>query len=283
MTFHLHVGAHKTATTHLQATLIRHRDRLVEAGVQFERPDDIRALLGPGRRAAVQMGPIPSFRRAIAARRLARLDQGRRRLIVSDENSLGVCPEIFERELLYPTAYRRITAWRCLAKRRDTVVYLCIRNYAPFLSAAAAQIIRKRPAFAPSADSLAALAKMPRRWGDVIGDIRRALPGARLRLWAFEDHQALLPILLREKTGLTLKPVNRRPMATPSVDAVTAFRTATRRHRPVLDEMAKLHPITEQNPKFSLWTPALAEALTEMYRADVAAIRCDLGEDFLSP
>lgn len=283
MTLHLHIGAHKTATTHLQATLIKHRAVLAEAGVQLERPDDIRAVIGSGRRAAVQMGPIPSFRLAGASRRLAKLDLGLERLVISDENCLGLCPELFQREMLYPTAFRRMTVWRQLARQRPTVVYMCIRNYATFFSGAFVQTIRNKTVFKPDPDSLAAIAEMPRRWGDVIADIRRALPEARLRVWDFEDHQALLPALLFEKTGLDLQPVRRRPMATPSADAITAFRKIRRMRRPPLEQLAKRHPITDQNPKFSLWTAAQNAALTEMYQADEAALRRDLGEDFLRP
>jgi len=283
MTFHLHIGAHKTATTHLQATLIKHRDLLAEAGVQFERPDVVRAVIGSGRRVAVQMGPIPSFRRAGASRRLAALDQGWDRLVISDENSLGLCPELFQRELLYPTAFRRLTIWRRLAAQRETMVYVCVRNYAAFFSSAYVQTIRNRAIIAPDADSLAALARMPRRWGDVVHDIRRALPRARLRVWAFEDHFALLPALLQEIAGQTMKPVRRRPMATPSVDAIAAFRSKSRKRRKPLDHLARKHPITDQNPKFSLWSTAQAKALTEIYKHDVEALRRDLGEDFLHP
>lgn len=283
MTLHLHIGAHKTATTHLQATLIKHRALLAEAGVQFERPDNIRAVIGPGRRAAVQMGPFPSFRRAGASRRLAALDQGRNRLVISDENSLGLCPELFQRELLYPTAYRRMAIWRRLAAQREALIYLCIRNYGAFFSSAYVQTIRNKPIVAPDSDSLASLARMPRRWGDIIQDIRCALPGARLRVWTFEDHFALLPDLLQEKTGLTLQPVRRRPMATPSTDAIAAFRSVARRRRQPLDKLAKEHPITDENPKFSLWSAAQSKALTEMYEDDVTALRRDLGEDFLRP
>ncbi len=283
MTLHLHIGAHKTATTHLQATLIKHRAELAKAGVQYERPDDIRAAIGPGRRAAVQMGPIPSFRRTGASRRLAKMDQGTERLVLSDENSLGLCPELFQRELLYPTAYRRLTVWRRLAAQRKTVIYLCIRDYAAFFSGAYVQTIRKKSIMAPDQDSLAALARMPRRWGDVIDDVRRAVPGAYLRVWAFEDHFALLPALLQEQTGLDLQPVRRRPMATPSGAAVAEFRRVARRRRRPLDQLAKEHPITADNPKFSLWSDTQKASLTEMYEADVADLRRDLGEDFLSP
>lgn len=263
--------------------MIKHRAILAEAGVQFERPDNVRALIGPGRRAAVQMGPIPSFRRTGASRRLAKLDQGRDRLVISDENSLGLCPELFQRELLYPTAYRRMMVWRRLAAQRPTVIYLCIRNYADFFSGSFVQTIRTKSVLAPDADCLAAIAKMPRRWGEIIRDIRRAVPDAHLRMWAFEDYKPLLPTLLQEMTGMALQPVRRQPMATPSMAAIEAFQNVARRRRPPMEAFATEHPISESNPKFSLWSAAQTAALTEMYEADLAELRRDFGEEFLRP
>ena len=280
MTLHLHVGAHKTATTHLQATLIRHRAQLAEAGVKFLRPDDIRALIGSGRRAAARMGAFPSIRRSGAARRLARLDQGAGRIVLSDENSLGQCIEIFRRNSLYPTAMRRLTIWRRLAAQRETIVYLSIRNHAEFLSGAYVQSIRNAPLHRPE---VRRLAEMPRRWTDIAEDIRLALPGARLRVWAYEDYTALTPRILREMTGLTLQPVRRRPMATPSAAAVAALDTSARPSDKALQALAADHPITPDNPKFTLWSAAQTRALTAMYDEDLATLRRDLGEDFLGP
>ncbi len=72
-------------------------------------------------------------------------------------------------------------------------------------------------------------------------------------------------------------------MATPSGEAVAEFRRVARRRRRPLGQLAKEHPITADNPKFSLWTDTQKASLTEMYEADVADLRRDLGEDFLSP
>lgn len=282
MTLHLHIGAHKTATTHLQATLIRHRAQLAEAGVQFERPDTIRALIGPGRRASAAMGPFPSLRRAAAVRRLAQLDNGSKRILISDENSLGLCAEIFSRELLYPTARRRLQVWRRLCDHRRVIVYLSLRNYAHFFSAAYVQMIRKAPYFELDEITLASLIKMPRRWTDVVQDVRRALPNARVKCWAFEDYDALSSQLILDLTGQTLAPVQRRPMATPSAGAIQAYHRTPKRRRLTLQQFAEEHPIDADTPKFSLWTEDQTEALTELYERDLSVLRAELGEDFLT-
>ena len=91
----------------------------------------------------------------------------------------------------------------------------------------------------------------------------------------------MLPTLLHEQTGLDLQPVKRRPMATPSSAAVAAFRKVARKRRLPLDQYAKQHPITDENPKFSLWTAEQSATLIEMYQDDVTTLCHDLGEDFL--
>ena len=283
MGLHLHIGAHKTATTHLQATLIRGRAALAKAGVQVERPDDIRALIGAGARAAALAGPLPSLRRAGAAGRLARLDAGAARLVISDENSLGLCAEIFEQHLIYPTARRRLTIWRRLAARRETVVYLGVRSYDAFLSGAFVQSIRKTARPLPHPDALAALRLLPRRWPDIVADIRYALPGARIKAWAFEAYPQLSSRLTQELTGQILPAINRRPMATPSQEAVRLFLKNPAGARTPLHHLAADHPITGDNPKFSLWSDDDSAAMAENYASDLATLRADLGEDFLTP
>ncbi len=286
MTFHLHLGAHKTASTHLQATLIKHRAMLAEAGVKFVRPDDIRTLIGSGQRAAVSMGALPSFRLARARRRLAHLDQGQDRIVISDENSLGQCAEMFQRELLYATSRRRLSVWGRLAAKRKTVVYLSVRNYAHFLSGSYVQSIRNADYFMPSSESLVAISRMPRRWGNVVEDIRNALPDARILVWAYEDYALLQRSLLERMTGLELSPVNRRPMATPSTGAVAQFGALSQRNGAALteitlDQFAKKNPISDRNTRFSLWNEDQSATLTKMYVSDLEKLRRDLGEDFL--
>ncbi|MEO0362077.1 MAG: hypothetical protein AAF322_13260, partial [Pseudomonadota bacterium] len=99
MPLHLHLGAHKTGSTHLQATLRRDRAALEADGLRLVPPEQARA--GRGGLAG----------RLVAGRRLARLTAGEGLTLASDENTLGLCAEIVAAGALYPDARARIALW----------------------------------------------------------------------------------------------------------------------------------------------------------------------------
>ncbi|MEL6685770.1 MAG: hypothetical protein AAFQ00_10775, partial [Pseudomonadota bacterium] len=85
-----HIGAHKTATSHLQRSLLRAGDALAAAGVRYYGPDyfrlpghSIQALFGfrPGTKGGGAMRP--------AAEQLALLQQDGHRIVLSEENFIG--------------------------------------------------------------------------------------------------------------------------------------------------------------------------------------------------
>ena len=285
MTFHLHVGAHKTASTHLQATLRKNRAVLADAGIAWHGPDDVRALVKTDQGASARMGAVPSLRRFRAMQRLAQLDANANRIVASDENSLGRCAEIFRSHALYPTAYDRMRLWRKLSSRRPTTVYLALRDYGAFFSGAYIQAIRNAAFFEPGAADKVALVDAARGWVDVVADIRRAMPNARTIVWRYEDYEAMRSDLILRLTGHALAPVHRRPMATPSAAAFAAA-AAARKPGEVLSahgltSATQAHPVTTDSPCFSLWTVDEARRLSARYREDVERLRTDLGEDFL--
>lgn len=285
MTFHLHVGAHKTASTHLQATLQKNRAVLAEAGIAWHRPDDVRALVKTDQGASARMGALPSLRRFRAMQRLAQLDANADRIVASDENSFGRCAEIFRSRALYPTAYDRMRLWRKLSSHRSATVYLAIRDYSRFFSGAYIQAIRNAAFFEPSKADRTALVDAARGWLDVVADVRRALPNARIIVWRYEDYEAVRDDLILRLTGHALAPVRRRPMATPSA-AAFAVAAAARKPGEVLSvqgltSATQAHPVTTDNPRFSLWAADEAQRLSARYREDVERLRTDLGEDFL--
>lgn len=285
MTFHLHLGAHKTASTHIQATLKKHRQGLAADGVMYHAPEDVQTLIRSGGHASAQMRALPSLRRAVASRRLLRLDTDVDRIVASHENSLGLCTEIFRARQLYPTAYRRLMIWRRLAERRPITIYLAIRNYAPFFSGAYIQAIRNAAFFEPDTAEKTDLITLPRRWPDVVKDIGKALPGARLIVWRYEDYPEISSSVLKSMTGQTPTPVQRRPMATPSQIAFQTLRESAVRTGTItnvdLDQVIKKHPITDDAQRFSLWSMEETALLTARYSEDVNQLHYDLGEDFL--
>ncbi|MEM7524680.1 MAG: hypothetical protein AAF360_13155 [Pseudomonadota bacterium] len=289
MNVHLHLGAHKTASTHMQATLRKNRDRLTAAGVSLISPDEVRALAGGGQEAAARMRPLPSLRAGAAAQRLrARLDEraGGGPVVAADENSLGRCAEVIARRALYPTAAARLAVWRP-ALAAEATVFLAIRSYADFFAGAHAQAARGGAAAALSPYALAALAALPRRWTDVVADIRSVAPRAHLVIWAYEDYPALDRSLMTRLTGLSgLDAVNRRPMATPRAPAMEAIfaRAATRPGQEIsaqaFDELAAAAP--KDAPRYDPFSPTARKAMEAAYAEDLDRLRADPGVETLS-
>ncbi|MEL6793185.1 MAG: hypothetical protein AAFP78_07010 [Pseudomonadota bacterium] len=286
MTIHLHLGAHKTASTHIQAVLRKNAARLAGEGVRVVAPSEVRGLIGRGQRAAAEMAPIPSLRAALAARRLRRFLEGDERIAVSDENALGLTGEIIAAGALYPHAAARLRLWRSAAGARPLAVYFAVRDYAPFFAGAHAQSIRGGAMIPLEPAQIARLAALPRRWPDVIADIRRALPAARMTLWRFEDYAALQAEILRRMTGAgDLEPRRKRPMATPSAPAMEALfaAAATRPGRRIPKDEFERAGAATAGPRYMPFGEADQTRLATAYEEDVARFRTDPGIEFLVP
>ena len=286
MSIHLHLGAHKTASTHIQAVLRENGHRLAAAGVRYAPPAEVRRLIGPARRAAARAGFLPSPRAIMAARRMAALAGREPHLVVADENSLGMCAEVIETCALYPTAAPRLRLLRRLAAQRETTAFLAIRDYAAFFAGAHAQAARGGRA-APLSDARrAALAALPRRWTDVVGDIEKALPSVRLTLWRFEDYRALRAVLPEMISGAKdLKPFRRRSMATPSQAAMAAIfsRAAENANCEIsvgdFDYLRSSH----DGERYMPFSPEERDAMAAAYAEDCERLRADADIRFLTP
>jgi hypothetical protein len=290
MTLHLHIGAHKTATTHLQAILHKNRAALADHDVDYLPPENIREAIKYWRIAAETMAPFPTVSGALAKRKLAKMDTGASRIIASDENSLGHCRTMIRRGELYGRALPRLRLWRLLAAKRQTTVYLAIRNYAPFFTSAYAQSIRSARYYGLTALTLEELSRLPRRWPDVVKDIRRALPGARVIVWDFKDYKALRLRILEQMCGFEPpKHVKRRPMATPSTAGMAAFANkAYASASGVVERKDRLailsaHPVCPEDPRFDPWPPHISQLLADKFAEDKAQLMSQLGADFLVP
>ncbi|MEM7546574.1 MAG: hypothetical protein AAF367_13650 [Pseudomonadota bacterium] len=291
MTIHLHLGAHKTGSTHLQAVMRKNRHRLREAGTVYAPPDQLRDLIGPAQRAAAAVAPLPSLRAMSAARALARLADGAPKLLIAaDENGLGHCGDMIRARRLYPEARARLGLWHRAARARDLTCFLAIRDYAAFFASVHIQSVRDGPLAEMKKEDRIGLAALPRRWPDLVAEIRRALPGARLVMWEFDDYEALRETVARRLSGQEgLKPVLRRSMQTPSIAAwaalqvVAAGREDRRVPKDVFRAVMADHPVTTNNPRYAPWATAEAARMTVAYHEDVAALRADAGIEFLTP
>lgn len=236
--WHLHLGAHKTATTHLQEVLKVIGPGLggpepEGQGVQVVPPGALRriSLTRLRRREALlqRLGwPVGrSLRRAVLAAAPGRTGT----LVLSDENLLGRLEDA-----LHPVCYDGL-GWRlrtlgAMAARDPVTVFLAIRRMDRFLPSIHAQTLRHRPPPQPFEALKARILATPPRWSEVAARIATALPGADIRIWRYEEYpgheRAVLSLLCGTDPGPV--PEIPRPEATmtPTAARVAAIEAMPR-------------------------------------------------------
>lgn len=219
MALSIHLGAHKTASTHLQFSLRQIREPLragglcyLDAAVLRDGPLDLSRLLAEGEASPA----APAFCEALRGQRTGCAD-----LLISEENILGGTRrgKLFSRRgVLYPFAVRRLRQVIGLAGGGPATLYMSIRDPAAFtVSAFALQV-----AWGNEIDLAAYLCgRDPARVG-WLGLVRRlaAMPEvARVVVWRYEDYAALRPTLLRRMLPAGLVPAV--PTPPPSNQSLT--------------------------------------------------------------
>lgn len=150
----LHLGAHRTGTTGLQNFLNANSAAFGQAGIRS---------FCPPRSREVPISSIP---------------MQSDRLIVSEENLIGTMEDCIMQCSLYPTAAERLTRKIEFASKVDTV-YFSIRDLAAWWTSAITFCLARNTPL-PSVEQVRRIALDTRSWSDVIKDVRKAFPNAKI-------------------------------------------------------------------------------------------------------
>lgn len=204
----VHIGAHKTASTHLQLALERGRVALGARGVAVFGPDQLRRR---GLGLPEYLGAPPGSAEAHGARIRAALALSVGRLLLSDENILGNAHnvELIRTARFYPRAEARLAMLNALLPGDGQAVggqgaaltfALAIRDPAGFLASAYAQRLMsgRLEAFE---DYIGTLDPAELRWSELVMRLRAAFPQAQWLLWRYEDYPAVAPQVLTALLG----------------------------------------------------------------------------------
>ncbi len=276
----LHVGAHRTGTTTLQQTLHHNHQRLKANKVEYWAPQRTRAGLFDGLiKAADRVSPQVTAQARRANQQIedelqALSKAGVKTLIVSEENMLGSIPASVTTERLYPDAVRRVARLRPAFADRCARIGLAIRSYDQLWTSMISFTV-KRSGRVPDADQIAGLVDQPRRWRDVIRELRVAFPRAEIQVWPFEGMVDAPHDVIARLTGRSL-PVPLDPVEVvhnPAPD-IHALRDAVERG-PCAGHLTRL---AEWNS--GRWMPFTEPQRTKMradYAEDIAWLRSDPG------
>ena len=279
----IHLGGHKTATTHLQETLTLVRPALAARGLDYIPNPLVRQQLfaralwrrRPLTRLPV-IGPM-HMRRAIEAV-LDPLRLGPETVVLSEENILGI-PDQVLRVPFYPQADQSVGRLASLATRAKLVLFLSIRGYDTLLPSAYAESLKFRPPRDGGFASGRMLARPP-SWYDLVARIHRAAPGVPLRIWRQEDYRANAHAIMSEVCGVDLGPLPDISDPTwtrsPTADGIRAAEAMDpglgmeeRRNR-----VRALYDATE-GERYQPFSAGERSELGERYAADIARIEKD--------
>ena len=286
----LHLGPHKTATTHLQRSILNHQEEIIAAGVRAYGPDYLRQ----GGRNIPNLFGLTRWGARRAARRepmdqLKFLAKSGWRVLLSEENFLGQLHRDDGTLALpvYSEAAERISD---LASNFPSVavrVFLAIRQPDTFLESAYSQTLFAGK-FLPPDQFVAQHQPDQVDWAQMMTAIS-AIPNVSLHVWRYEDYHQVFPTLmkrmLRWKLGGTVKPFGRTlhaGLSAQAVEQVMAWAQEGREGALAMDAR-KMLPVGPDRPRFTLYDQAVKDAAALDYQRQFDTI-CQLPDiDVIRP
>jgi hypothetical protein len=282
----LHVGAHKTASTHLQRMLRGARAALDEAGVAMFTPNELRLPEGLPLEPALagDAGAAEALRAAMAG--------AGSRLVVSEENLLGPSMRPEAPGVLYPHAERRLAAFLEATGLGSVRLMLAVREPVDWLISSHAQRMMAGrwigfDAFVDGFDprSLA--------WSGYVERLM-AVPGVTgCDVWRVEDWPGVLPAVLgrmlpeglvpavRLLPGVTHAGLSARALAL-MAEARPAPTDREARRAVALAARGRF-PKGPENPAPAPFAPALVAESAAAHAADLARLAALPGVTLLHP
>lgn len=298
----LHLGAHKTGSTHLQATLRSGDAALAAAGVRLLDPPRLRRPFGleqivrqgaaaPGAAALARMlAGAPELAPDRAPDRVPELAPAPApgRVLLSDENLAGPALQDRAPGILYPLAEARLAAFLGAGGVADVTLALAVRAPADWLVSAWSQRLlaghyQPFEVFARGHDP----ARL--RWAELLGRLL-AVPGvAGCILWRFEAYPAVLPRVLDRLAGLRDGMSPPGAPANPGLSARAAAAIAAdpggdredRRRRAAAAQ--RRFPKSLAHPAPAPFAPAVLAAAAAAHAGDLAACAALPGVEMLAP
>lgn len=287
---HLHLGAHKTATTFIQDALKSNNPLLLAKGVLYLPLQEMRsknADNGKGLTSRIialsqanrQRGQIQELRQDVLE------DFGPERLkkchtvLISEENLS-----------LYLSGYTNGRPFSDLSQRlmhlREEIgpklkVFFSIRDYPDFISSVYVEILRHHQ-FLSFNDFLISLYQdLPNLWLDAYHNLVQLFGEENVTMWDFEDTvknpQAILSMLTGgvQNLDISSKP-SRQSLSQKAVEFIRDFSKLPGESvaAQALAKVAnRLHPLSKMNSKFDPWTPREKRILREHYNNEKKSIR----------
>jgi hypothetical protein len=288
---HLYLGAHKTATTHLQGILLANRERLLSKNVTLSAPQDVRKEWLPAfckfcSNAGKNAG-------AGLVQRLNAIAPEGGLWILTEENIVGVSNDFTTKTGIYPAAADRIGRLVELFRNANISLFFSLRSYDSFYRSAYSEVVRNR-GYLPFDEFYDDDRFKNNSWVETVRTFQNVLPQERIVLWKFEDFRSLVPRLVHLMTGIedvqalldAYKPETTRPslsQKTMEVLADMAPVLSRAESLKLVERINRAYPVEGYGP-YRPFSREQEEVFKQRYEADIAAMKTSFpGIRFLEP
>ena len=273
----LYLGAHKTATTHLQGILIANREKLSENGIKLSAPQNIRK------------GWLPDYFRFCnkndrdALKSIRSFAPEKDKWILTEENIAGVSNDFAAMPGMYPNVGKRLRCIREAFPGADIELFFSIRSYGAFYRSTYSEVVRNR-GYVPFSEFYDEDRFAENSWVDMVRMFAEVLPQDKITLWCFEDFRGLVPELLQRMTGIedteSLISAYRAETTRPSLSQKTMdilqdlYPVLNREEsKKLVERINRAYPVSDGYAPLQVFDKEQTKRFYEQYRQDVEKIR----------
>ena len=266
----LHLGAHRTASTHLQGVLAKNTALLAASGLASPTQAATKKAL------TSRLNPEPSLPSGAFAQLLKAANIAPdARLILSDENFIGFLNEIFSHQKFYPNSRARLQRLRRMLPGAPEKVLFSIRSYSSFFASAYGRWLSPVRPVVPRDLCAELVLGLKRGWDDLAADIAAVFPESELLIVEYSPSPAFGSDQLFRLLGPLAKQLEYNPNyrwnRSMSARQTRLYEQAVQAGEGA-DEVRALIRLKQPPLTEGFWDEATQAALEARYEKDRAAI-----------
>jgi hypothetical protein len=280
-------GAHKTASSHLQSSLMAEQAAIRAEGVALAPPRVHRRSFTPLLQQRKDGAPLRTVQDAAAA--LANdLAGTAATLVIMDENILGGTSSkmLLAGRRLYRWAPNRLAQLAALFPGHSIDIGLGIRDPADFLPSCWSETIRLG-GYQDFRSYLGGVDPLRLSWADLLQRIAAEVPHARLFVWCYEDYAHIFDSVCTRVMGPNAArhalPLDRTIRPGLSAAAVAWLESLAAPQKPDIRIALRRYPKRAAADAYDPWSAAERAALNRRYARDRAELRQSPGLQWLRP
>ncbi len=276
MQIKLHIGVHKTATTHLQSILESKKTNIHDnARLHIATPENFRQQWLP------RFLKYTHTKELHDKHKLLEIAPHKGTWLISEENFSGVPYDFIKTNGIYPYLQQRLHLFTDLFTPADIRVFISIRSYETFYRSIYLEIIRNN-GYIPFSSYYKDAEFKQYSWKTVIESLLHCLPQNKITFWQYEEYTTVLPTLMHKLTGETLDKecthlVNKKLRVSLSCKALQELESYAKNNSQIASkEMVEYfynkYPANETNGFFEPFDTATVEYYQQKYQHDIDEI-----------